>query len=482
MLDPTKAFAASRAATSRNAGREMKYGHHRPVYGTLQFIESQAMPVLPDRPARVQVEQKRKLQQAEHLGEYNIWYHRWSGENNYERAPRASTRCVLETDAGLTRADYTNPGAVICLHFARGHCIYGKDCCYRHCAPNANDETQMDAPHDVFGRDRHASFRDDMGGTGTWNKECKTLYVGRICCTPPEPEVVDTLLRHFGEWGVLESVRVLKPKGCAFITYTHRCSAEMAKVAMEEQALDNDEQINVRWAYDDPNPRAQAVKLRNAAQQMLAAMEKKGELDAPAQYPDASSVPDGDGSLEELEMSQLAELHAAEPPAKRQMLGGGAAGSAADGAASVGYRAMTREEHMAAAAAEAKAAAAAAERAAADAAEAERSAEQQAVAASASRLDAILDGLPGDAAEGEAGADPYADFIESVGGGGGGGGADGGAARLEADAVHDLPPGIMQPKLPDGWREYQDPATGHNYYVHEESGASSWSRPSQAGS
>ena len=111
MLDPTKAFAASRAATSRTAGREMKYGHHRPVYGTLQFIESQAMPVLPDRPARVQVEQKRKLQQAEHLGEYNIWYHRWSGENNYERAPRASTRCVLETDAGLTRADYTNPGA-----------------------------------------------------------------------------------------------------------------------------------------------------------------------------------------------------------------------------------------------------------------------------------------------------------------------------------------------------------------------------------
>ena len=104
----------------------------------------------------------------------------------------------------------------------------------------------------------------------------------------------------------------------------------------------------------------------------------------------------------------------------------------------------------------------------------------QAVAASASRLDAILDGLPGDAAEGEAGADPYADFIESVGGGDGG--ADGGAARLEADAVHDLPPGIMQPKLPDGWREYQDPATGHNYYVHEESGASSWSRPSQAGS
>jgi len=55
---------------------------------------------------------------------------------------------------------------------------------------------------------------------------------------------------------------------------------------MEEQALDSDEQINVRWAYDDPNPRAQAVKLRNAAQQMLAAMEKKGGLFLPRHFLD----------------------------------------------------------------------------------------------------------------------------------------------------------------------------------------------------
>ena len=31
---------------------------------------------------------------------------------------------------------------------------------------------------------------------------------------------------------------------------------------MAEQSLDNDEQINVRWAYDDPNPRAQAATRR----------------------------------------------------------------------------------------------------------------------------------------------------------------------------------------------------------------------------
>ena len=67
-----------------------------------------------------------------------------------------------------------------------GDCVYGKDCTFRHCAPTEEDESQSDAPHDIFGRTRHASYRDDMGGTGTWNKECKTIYVGRICGTPSE--------------------------------------------------------------------------------------------------------------------------------------------------------------------------------------------------------------------------------------------------------------------------------------------------------
>ena len=89
------------------------------------------------------------------------------GESSYEKAPRAPTRVCLESDAGHTRADYTSNTAHICLHFARGSCVYGKDCTYRHCAPTEEDESNADSPHDVFGRDRHATFRDDMGGTGT---------------------------------------------------------------------------------------------------------------------------------------------------------------------------------------------------------------------------------------------------------------------------------------------------------------------------
>ena len=139
--------------------------------------------------------------------------------------------------------------------------MYGKECSYRHCAPTEEDETQMDAPRDCFGRDRHGSFRDDMGGTGTWNKECKTLYIGRLCATPPEERIVETLARHFGEFGLIDSLRALKSKGCGFVTFRMRCTAEFAKEAMAEQSLDNDEQVNIRWAYDDPNPREQAARL-----------------------------------------------------------------------------------------------------------------------------------------------------------------------------------------------------------------------------
>ena len=124
---------------------------------------------------------------------------------------------------------------------------------------------------------------------------------------------------------------------------------------MAEQSLDNDEQINVRWAYDDPNPRAAAVRLRNDAQTMLAAMEARGDLQAPLEYP------------EELE-----------PSAKRQQLGD-------DGAAP-----MTREEHEAETLRQAAREEEAGAQLEAFEAEAQREAACAEVATNASRLDDIL--------------------------------------------------------------------------------------------
>lgn len=47
----------------------------------------------------------------------------------------------------------------------------------------------------------------------------------------------------------------------AFVRYRLRTNCEFAKEAMQNQALDGEECLNLKWAYDDPNPKAQeAIK------------------------------------------------------------------------------------------------------------------------------------------------------------------------------------------------------------------------------
>ena len=60
---------------------------------------------------------------------------------------------------------------------------------------------------------------------------------------------------------------------------------------------------------------------------------------------------------------------------------------------------------------------------------------------------------------------------------GGEAGAAGAATAAGLDAV-ELPPGLRRTKLPAPWLEYQDPGTGHSYFVNPQTGASQWARPS----
>jgi hypothetical protein len=45
-------------------------------------------------------------------------------------------------------------------------------------------------------------------------------------------------------------------RAIAFITYKLRSAAEFAKITMADQTLGNGEVLNVRWATEDPNPKA----------------------------------------------------------------------------------------------------------------------------------------------------------------------------------------------------------------------------------
>eukprot|EP00002_Diphylleia_rotans_P024174 TRINITY_DN4767_c0_g1_i4.p1 TRINITY_DN4767_c0_g1~~TRINITY_DN4767_c0_g1_i4.p1 ORF type:complete len:345 (-),score=70.63 TRINITY_DN4767_c0_g1_i4:413-1447(-) len=92
-----------------------------------------------------------------------------------------------------------------------------------------------------------------MGGVGTFSRDNRTLYIGNLRIVK---DIEAVMQRHFSEWGEIEAIRVLHLKNCGFVRYKLRGSAEFAKEAMSDQSLDHNEMLNVRWAVEDPNPKA----------------------------------------------------------------------------------------------------------------------------------------------------------------------------------------------------------------------------------
>lgn len=225
------------------------------------------------RPARPQVDPSTmKSEPPPQTGTiFNIWYNKWSGgdrEDKYLSKTAAAGRCNIAKDSGYTRADKTT-GSYFCLFFSKGLCPRGQDCEYLHRLPGLFDTFNPNV--DCFGRDKHSDYRDDMGGVGSFLRQNRTLYVGRIHVTDDIEEVV---ARHFAEWGQIDRTRVLTARGVAFVTYTNEANSQFAKEAMAHQSLDHEEILNVRWATVDPNPAAQKREARAIEEQAAEAVRR----------------------------------------------------------------------------------------------------------------------------------------------------------------------------------------------------------------
>ncbi|KAL3474530.1 putative cell cycle control protein [Aspergillus californicus] len=225
------------------------------------------------RPARPQVDPATlKSEPPPQTGTvFNIWYNKWSGgdrEDKYLSKHAATSRCNIAEDSGYTRADKV-VGSYFCLFFARGVCPKGHECEYLHRLPTLHDLFNPNV--DCFNRDKFSDYRDDMGGVGSFTRQNRTLYVGRIHVTDDIEEVV---ARHFAEWGQVDRTRVLTSRGVAFVTYTNEANAQFAKEAMAHQSLDHNEILNVRWATVDPNPLAQKREARRLEEQAAEAVRR----------------------------------------------------------------------------------------------------------------------------------------------------------------------------------------------------------------
>ncbi|KAH6686317.1 hypothetical protein F5X68DRAFT_15184 [Plectosphaerella plurivora] len=225
------------------------------------------------RPARVQVDPSAITSEPppQTGTTFNIWYNKWAGgdrEDKYASQTAAKGRCNIAKDTGYTKADKV-VGSFFCLFFARGICSKGQDCVYLHRLPGIHDMFNPNV--DCFGRDKHADYRDDMGGVGSFQRQNRTIYIGRIHVTDDIEEIVS---RHFAEWGQIERVRVLNTRGVAFVTYSNEANAQFAREAMEHQSLDHEEILNVRWATADPNPMARAREERRIEEQAAEAIRR----------------------------------------------------------------------------------------------------------------------------------------------------------------------------------------------------------------
>src|SRR5204863_5597520 len=156
------------------------------------------------------------------------------------------------------------PGFLVLIFLGFSH-----TCSYLHRLPTIHD---MFSPNvDCFGRDKHADYRDDMGGVGSFMRQNLTVYVGRIHVTD---DIEETVARHFSEWGEIERIRILNSRGVAFVTYMNEVNAQFAMVAMAHQSLDHNEILNLRWATQDPNPLAMAREKRRLEEQAADAIRK----------------------------------------------------------------------------------------------------------------------------------------------------------------------------------------------------------------
>lgn len=100
--------------------------------------------------------------------------------------------------------------------------------------PDDSFDAQVPAARDCFGRERFATDKDDRGGVGSFSADPesqRTLYVGGLPSLPGA-DMGALIRKHFGEWGKLSRVNLLKGKPVAFVRYDLRSSAEFAKVAM----------------------------------------------------------------------------------------------------------------------------------------------------------------------------------------------------------------------------------------------------------
>lgn len=83
----------------------------------------------------------------------------------------------------------------------------------------------------------------------------------------------EIIWRHFSPFGDIEDINIIPGRGMSFIKFAHRCHAEFARVAMVDQALDNNEILTIKWARENEEDEKPKKEEMRTAEELIAKRE-----------------------------------------------------------------------------------------------------------------------------------------------------------------------------------------------------------------
>ncbi|CAI5957993.1 unnamed protein product [Closterium sp. NIES-65] len=180
---------------------------------------------------------------------------------------------------------YKRNRAHICSFFVRGECTRGAECPYRHEMPITGE-----LAHQNF-KDRYYGVNDPVAKKmmrlaaempsleAPEDTSIKTLFVGGVDSRITEADLKD----KFYAFGEVESIRLITPRSCAFITFSSRDEAEKAAEGLANKLIIKGIRLKLDWG----RPKAEALEGGGGGRGREAPYQPApgGPSGAPQQYP-----------------------------------------------------------------------------------------------------------------------------------------------------------------------------------------------------
>jgi pre-mRNA-splicing factor RBM22/SLT11 len=138
----------------------------------------------------------------------------------------------------------------LCSFFARGACTRGALCPYRHEMPITGELANQNIKDRYFGQNDPVAKKLMRRAEASQpkleapeDKTITTLWVGGLDFKIQEAD----LRTKFAAHGTISSITLLEEKGCAFITYLHRASAEEAATTLVNNLVIKGKNLRLAW-------------------------------------------------------------------------------------------------------------------------------------------------------------------------------------------------------------------------------------------